>query len=109
MTFQEIISKAVSVRKQFSQFEKQQYGRSWTAEDLVHGFVGDVGDLSKLALAKKGVRAIENVDEKLQHELADCLWSIITIAEAYDVDLEDSFLKTMEDLEKKLHAKTKNN
>jgi len=102
MTFQEIISKAVAVRKKFAQFETAKYGREWTKEELVHGFVGDVGDLSKLVQAKNGVRAIENVDEKLQHELADCLWSVIAIADAYDIDLEKSFTQTMKMLEEKL-------
>jgi NTP pyrophosphatase (non-canonical NTP hydrolase) len=102
MTFQQIISKAVEVRKKFSQFEKQKYGREWTREELVQGFVGDVGDLSKLVQAKNGVRDIQNVDEKLKHELADCLWSVIVIADAYDIDLEQSFTKTINGLERKL-------
>ena len=102
MTFQEIISKAVSVRKKFSNFEEQKYGRSWTVNDLVHGFVGDVGDLSKLVQAKSGIREIQDVNEKLEHELADCLWSVIAIADEYNIDLESSFNKTMSQLEEKL-------
>lgn len=103
MTFQQIISKALEVRKKFSQFEKQKYGREWTKEELVHGFIGDVGDLSKLVQAKNGVRDIQNADEKMKHELADCLWSVIAIADAYDIDLEQSFTETMNELESKLN------
>lgn len=102
MIFQQIITRAVAIRKKFSLFEKQKYGRPWTKEELVHGFVGDVGDLSKLVQAKNGVRDIQNVDEKLKHELADCLWSVIVIADAYDIDLEQSFVQTMDRLEVKL-------
>jgi hypothetical protein len=39
--------------------------------------VGDVGDLMKLVMAKEGAREIQDVDEKLQHELAACLWSVL--------------------------------
>ena len=102
LTLQQTIAKALEIRKKFSQFEKQKYGREWTKEELVHGFVGDVGELSKLIQAKSGVRDIPNADEKLKHELADCLWSVIAIADAYDIDLEQSFIKTMNELEEKL-------
>lgn len=105
MTFQQIITRALEIRKKFAQFEKQKYGREWTKEELVHGFVGDVGELSKLIQAKSGIRNIQNADEKLKHELADCLWSVIAIADAYDVDLEQSFIKTMNELDKKLDEK----
>ena len=105
MTFQQIISKALEVRKKLSLFEKQKYGREWTREELVQGFVGDIGDLSKLVQAKNGVRDIQGVDKRMKHELADCLWSIIAIADAYDIDLEQSFNETMIELEKKLDEK----
>lgn len=99
MTFQQLISKAKEIRKKYSQLEKEKYGREWSPEELVQGFVGDVGDLSKLIQAKNGVRDIENVDEKLKHELADCMWSVIVIADAYDIDIEQAFSNTMDELE----------
>lgn len=68
------------------------------------GFVGDVGDLSKLVMAKRGLRGpIDNdIDDKIAHELADCLWSVCVLAEKYDIDLEAAFLKTMKELDKRL-------
>lgn len=53
----------------------------------------------KLIQAKQGVRHIADADEKLAHELADCLWSIIVLAHEYHVDLEKAFLNTMHNLE----------
>lgn len=77
----------------------EKYGRSWTREELALGFVGDVGDLAKLLLAEAEVREIPDAKEKLGHELADCLWSIIVLADEYGIDLEEAFLKTMAHLE----------
>jgi NTP pyrophosphatase (non-canonical NTP hydrolase) len=102
MTFQQITTKAIEIRRKYANLEKDKYGKSWSGQDLMSGFVGDVGDLSKLIQAKSGTRNISNVDEKLKHELADCLWSVIAIADAYDVDLEKSFTETMDKLEEKL-------
>jgi len=55
-------------------------------------------------MAKEGIRDFDNVDKKLSHELADCLWSICVIADKYNVDLEKSFIKTMDCLEEKIEA-----
>jgi NTP pyrophosphatase (non-canonical NTP hydrolase) len=68
----------------------------------MEGFVGDVGDLMKIIMAKEGVREMDNIDEKLKHELSDCLWSVIVLADKYGVNLEESFMKTMDDLEKRI-------
>ena len=38
------------------------------------------------------------------HELADCLWSVLTLADAYDVDLAGAFTATMDELDEVLAA-----
>jgi NTP pyrophosphatase (non-canonical NTP hydrolase) len=38
----------------------------------------------------------------LEHELADCLWSVIVIAAIHGIDLERSFFETMNRLEQHL-------
>ncbi len=71
----------------------------------MEGFVVDVGDLMKLVMIKEGYREGENVDERLRHELSDCLWSILVLAKKYDVNLEKEFVKTMRELEKRIDEK----
>ena len=57
----------------------------------------------KLVMAKQGLRAAKgDVDERLAHELSDCLWSVLVLARLYDVDLEKEYLKAMNELEAKL-------
>ena len=36
--------------------------------------------------------------DALGHELADCFWSVLIIADAYGVDLETVFERTMNEL-----------
>jgi NTP pyrophosphatase (non-canonical NTP hydrolase) len=98
MEFDELIQRALSIRKLIRQYEEQSYGSSWTNEELALGFVGDVGDLVKLVMAQNGRRNIPEAESKLAHELADCLWSMIVLAGGQGVDLEKAFLKTMDDL-----------
>jgi NTP pyrophosphatase (non-canonical NTP hydrolase) len=104
MRFKDLIQRALEIRKQYTHLEQQTYGRPWTAEEIALGFVGDVGDLAKLVLAAGGVRHIPDARQKLAHELADCLWSVIVLADALDVDLELAFLQTMDELERRIAA-----
>lgn len=102
MNFKELSDRALAIREKYAELESKKYGKEWTASQIMTGFVGDVGDLAKLTMAKDGVRDIDEVDEKIAHELADCLWSILILANKYGVDLEKSFLNTMDMLEKKI-------
>ena len=102
MEFQDMIRRAMTVRELYKQKESQLSGSPWTSEDIALGFVGDVGDLAKLVMAENGKRRIENSNEKLAHELSDCLWSVIILAEMHHINLEQAFVETMNKLEKHL-------
>ena len=102
MEFQTIINRALEIRKQYEAKEKQLYGSAWTSEEIALGFVGDVGDLAKLIVAENGKRNIPDSKAKLEHELADCLWSVIVLAHQHGVDLEEAFVNTMNELERRL-------
>ena len=102
MEIKELSEKAVEIKKRYSKMEMEKFGKVWTNAQVMQGFVGDVGDLMKLVMAKEGIRETEDVDDRLAHELADCLYSIFVLAERYGVDMEQAFLKTMDELDKRL-------
>lgn len=89
----------------YATLETARGGAPWTRAELAQGFAGDVGALMKLVMAREGRReAPPDLDARLAHELADCLWSVLVLAEACGIDLERAFLATMEELERKLPA-----
>ena len=104
LTLPEFTARAEKIRALYAAQARRQGSRPWKPAELAQGFVGDVGDLMKLVMAKSGLRSAKNLDAALAHELADCLWSVLLLARAYDVDLEKSFLSTMNALERKLTA-----
>ncbi len=104
MDFEEMRARARSVREQYAAVETARYGRAWSREEIMLGFLGDVGDLAKLVQGKEGVRPRDDLDEALAHELADCLWCVMTLADAYDVDLGAAFASTMDDLDRSLRG-----
>jgi NTP pyrophosphatase (non-canonical NTP hydrolase) len=60
--------------------------------------MGDVGDLAKLIQADAGIRHIDDHRAKLGHELSDCLWSILVLANKCGIDLEAEFVRNTREL-----------
>lgn len=106
MELKDLMQKAVAVRQQYAELEMRNYGRSWTDEEIALGFVGDVGDLMKLIMSQNGIRTIPDAKAKLAHELADCLWCVLVLSQMYEVDIEQAFVQTMDEIEQ--HIKQQN-
>jgi NTP pyrophosphatase (non-canonical NTP hydrolase) len=102
--FADMQTRARGVRGQYAALETRRYGRAWTREEIMLGFLGDLGDLAKLVQGKEGVRPRDDLNTALAHELADCLWSVITLADAYEVDLEAAFTDTMDSISRTLQT-----
>ncbi len=104
-TFAELIERANEINDKYDELNVSQGQPRWNESDVMAGFVGDVGDLSKLIMANKRARVTNDVDAKIAHELSDCLWSITVLAKKLNVNLEDSFMQTMDGLEAKIEDK----
>ena len=100
----ELQKRAQDIRAKYDALNTKDGHTKWDGVDYAAGFVGDVGDLMKLVMAKDGKRRGEDIDAKLRHELGDCLWSLLVIANHYDIDLEAAFHRTMDELESRLAA-----
>jgi NTP pyrophosphatase (non-canonical NTP hydrolase) len=98
MKYGELEESALKLNELYEELEIKLYGRVWTTEELALGFVGDIGDLAKLIQANAGIRNIDDFKSKLGHELSDCLWSVIVLANKCGIDLEAEFSKNTEEL-----------
>lgn len=61
----------------------------------------------KLLMAKEGIRQIEDADNKIAHELADCLWCILVLSDKYKIDIEKAFIDNMKVIESGLKRELK--
>lgn len=98
MEYKALEESALQLNALYEKLEIKLYGRVWTTEELALGFVGDIGDLAKLIQANAGVRNIDNFKSKLGHELSDCLWSVIVLANKCGIDLEAEFARNTREL-----------
>jgi NTP pyrophosphatase (non-canonical NTP hydrolase) len=102
MELQKLINRAMDLRTQYDKKERQLYGSPATDEEVAQGFLGDVNNLVKLVQAQHGKGQIANSKEKLGPQLSHCLWSVIVLAKMNNIDLEQSFMETMDKLENHL-------
>jgi len=104
MELKGLIKKAVEIRKKYDVANKEMYGKVWGAEQVMEGFVGDVGDLMKLIMAKEGYRQLgdKDINQELAHEMSDCLWCLLVLSSKYNIDLEKEFLHTMKFLDDRI-------
>ena len=102
MEFQKIIHRAMDLRRQYELKETDLYGSPASSAEIAQGFAGDVNNLVKLVMAEHGQREIANSKEKLEAQLAHCLWSVVVLANMHDVDLAQAFMEAMDRLENHL-------
>ena len=102
MELQKLIHRAMDLRGQYEKKERDLYGSPSTDEDIAEGFAGDVNQLIKFIAAEHGKRTIANSKEKLESQLAHCLWSVLVLAKMHEVDIEKAFMEAMDRLENHL-------
>lgn len=94
MDLEELRARAVAVARLYDGYNTAAGRQPWRTGDYALGFVGDVGDLAKLVMAADGRRDdVGGTRDQLGHELADCLWSVLVLADRYGVDLEAAFVE----------------
>lgn len=97
MTFQEMTSMYMDVVKRFNKIELQE----WKAEGAMIELMKQVGELSKQVMIKEKYYAltgeVTGVDEQLGNEMADVIAQVIRLADYYQIDLEEAFVKARED------------
>ncbi|HEX5447966.1 MAG TPA: MazG nucleotide pyrophosphohydrolase domain-containing protein [Candidatus Saccharimonadales bacterium] len=88
--------RAREIRSRYNELELKRDGKPWNARKLAEGFRNDVNELIEI------LQKSPPDEKKLNHELADCLWSVLVIARAANVDIEKAFWTTMGELDKRL-------
>lgn len=99
MNLEELKNRAREVKAHNVELQIKQADRPWSTAETTLGFVADVGDLAKLVMMKSGLREPNpDLDQMIGHELGDCLWSVLTLADELGIDLERAFLETLQEI-----------
>ena len=58
----------------------------------------DLGELSEYVMAKQKLRDGEDIDKKIEHELADCLWAVLMLGKHLNVDMVKAYTDMIENV-----------
>ena len=101
-TLDELRAQAIEVSSAYRKQNADQGFVDWSASDYVQGFMTDVGDLAKQIMIHEKKRGGDGDRQKIEHELADCLYSVLVIAHELNIDLGSAFESTMKELKTNL-------
>ncbi len=93
---------ALIVANHYDDYNRKKGRKTWDLADYTDGLVGDVGDLVKATMAVLGKRDIEDPLKKVEHELNDIMWSLLLLYKFYELDPDESFVRSMQELEKRV-------
>ncbi len=99
MDFKEILKRNRQVMQLYIDSDNRRLGHEWHRGEYAKALAADVGALIKYTMAKDGLREVENIDQKLKHEIGDVLSCLMFVADKYDIDIEKAYLETMDELE----------
>lgn len=106
MEIKELSKIARDLKEVYDNLNRIRTVKVWKASDYAQGLVGDSADLMRLINQRESLKTTFNqkreLDKKIRHELADCLWCVIALADELNVDLEKEYLITIDYLKQKL-------
>ena len=99
--FDEIITRALEIRKKYHELERQHHGSEWTIEEDALAFLTDAGLVGRNIMSHQQRWPKTNTELDLEHKIAESIWWLIILAERTDIDIKnaiDNFLSKTEKL-----------
>lgn len=96
-------ARARHVRELYKQLEQRLHGSAWTPQEVMLGYLYDVGELGRLVMAAED-RWLHKGDlpRELEDKLSECLWWVLVLADRLGVDITKAFTAKMNDLDVQL-------
>ena len=106
MDLTEMKQEALKIRDMYNTLHVRRSEPTWSTHDYALGFTVDVGDLARLVQEYQGLRGgRDDLQKRIEHELSDCLWSILVLADELSIDLTKAFDNTMSELTEDLQGR----
>jgi len=101
INFDEIIDRALAIRKQYHELEQAHHGSKWTIEEDALAYLTDAGLVGRNIMSQQQRWPKADSQEELEHKLGENIWWLIVLADRSDIDIKKAvhkFLKKTESL-----------
>lgn len=99
--------RAAEIAALYEQSNIEAGRKVWEARDYLDGMIGDIGDLTKLLMARDGLRDIDDIETKIDHELDDVQWSLYLLYRKLGRIPGATFMESMNALAARFDGETK--
>ena len=99
--FDDIIDRALSIRKKYHELERSHHGSEWTIEEDALAYLADAALVGRNIMSQQQRWPKANSQEELEHKLGENIWWLIVLANRSDIDIKkaiNKFLKKTETL-----------
>ena len=96
-------ARARHIREPYKQLEERLHGSAWTPQEVMLGYLYDIGELGRLVLAAEDRWLHEgDLPGELEDKLSECLWWVLVLADRLGVDITKAFTTRMNELDVQL-------
>lgn len=99
---EEIIKRALEIRKKYHELERQHHGSEWTVEEDALAFLTDAGLVGRNIMSQQQRWPKAGSQEELEHKLGESIWWLIVLADRTDIDIEKAMTNFLSKTEKLL-------
>jgi len=94
----DIQKKTEKIIKKFQEIEKNP----WGPEAIVLDLVEEVGELANAVLVREKYKSIKRKKSELKDSIADILYALVRLANYYNINIKDEYMKMLKKLEERL-------
>jgi len=95
VNFDEIIRRAMEIRKKYHELELLHHGSEWTVEEDALAYLTDAGLVGRNIMSQQERWPKAGSEAELEHKLGENIWWLIVLAERSGIDIRkavDQFL-----------------
>lgn len=100
--FDEIINRALEIRKKYHKLEAEHHGNEWTIEEDALAFLTDAGLVGRNIMSQQQRWPKANSQSELEHKLGESIWWLIVLANRTDIDIKEAVANFLSETEKLL-------
>ena len=101
--FMAATARARHIRTLYRQLEERLHGSAWTPQEVMLGYLCDIGELGRLVMAAEERWLHDgNLLRELGEKLSECLWWVLVLADELGVNITKAFTTKMNDLDVEL-------
>ena len=106
--FTAAIARARHIRALYKQLEIRLHGSAWTPQEIMLGYLYDIGELGRLVMAAEERWLHEgDLPRELEDKLSECLWWVLVLADRLGIEMTKAFTRKMNDLDVELKKSVK--